>query len=169
MQNANNLTNFTFTGDSTLGGSASSYWVIVNADGSLNNNGTGGGTLPMLASEYSTTINNTHQLQLVAMNLGASYTLNANINASGTGGGDVWANSTFVPIGNSDTPFTGAFNGLSHTISNLTINLSESTGVGLFGYTDTNSVIQNVGLVGGSVNGYSSVGELVGQKRRQHH
>ncbi len=57
----------------------------------------------MLASEYSTTINNAHQLQLVAMNLGANYTLAANIDASGTGGGDVWGNSSFVPIGYTTT------------------------------------------------------------------
>ena len=150
--------NWSFT--ATPGGSG---WVIVNADGSLNVLGIpGGGTFPMLVSEYSQTITNAHQLQLMAMAPGASYTLGANINASGTSGGDVWGSSTFIPIGTSVAPFAGTFDGFGHTINGLTINLSGSDNIGLFGYTSTNSVIQNVGLIGGSVSGNTSVGGLVG-------
>jgi hypothetical protein len=39
-----------------------------------------GQTRPFLRSEWSTTITNAHQLQLISMNLGASYTLANNIN-----------------------------------------------------------------------------------------
>jgi len=73
---------------STTPGAAGNAWVMVDVNGTLNNAGfypTLGATYPMLASEYSTTINNAHQLQLMAMNLGASYTLGSNISALGTG------------------------------------------------------------------------------------
>jgi filamentous hemagglutinin family protein len=161
MQTAANFSGFTFT---TTPGASGNNWVIVDIDGTLNNaGGAAGAVFPMLASEYSTTINNTHQLQLMAMNLGASYTLGQNISAVGTGNGtNVWGTSGFIPIGSASTPFFGEFNGLGHTISNLTINLPSSNYVGLFGYAASGSVIQNVGLVGGSVVGSNDVGALVG-------
>ena len=160
MQTASNFTGFTFT---TTPGASGNNWVIVDANGTLNNaSSAAGATFPMLASEYSTTINNAHQLQLMAMNLAASYTLGQNVNASATGsGGDVWGSTGFIPIGDLTTYFSGSFNGLGHTISNLTINLPSASYVGLFGVTD-GSLIENVGLVGGNVTGTSFVGDLVG-------
>jgi hypothetical protein len=163
MQNASNFTGFTFT---TTPGLIQNNWVIVDTDGTLN--GSNGATFPMLASEYSTTINNTHQLQLMAMNLSANYTLRQNIDALGTGnskdvwGNSIWGSSSFAPIGNVTTQFTGTFDGLGHTISNLTMNLPGVAYVGLFGYMGTGSVVGNVGLVGGSVTGSAFVGGLVG-------
>ncbi len=45
----------------TTPGASGNNWVIVDADGSLNNTGWAiGATFPMLASEYSTTINTVH-------------------------------------------------------------------------------------------------------------
>jgi hypothetical protein len=145
MQSAANFADFNFT---ATPGATGNNWVIVNADGSLNSTGTsGGGTRPMLASEYSTSISNAHQLQLMAMALGASYTLGSNINAAATANStDVWGSSGFVPIGT----FTGTFDGLGHTISGLFIN-STASNVGLFSKTSATSVIKNVGMVGGSV------------------
>jgi len=158
MQDASKFTGFNFT---TTPGATGNNWVIVNADGTLNGT-SGGGTTPMLASEYSTTINNAHQLQLMAMDLGASYILGSNINAAATGNtSDVWANSTFIPIGNSVNNFTGSFNGLGHTISDLTINLPFRNEVGLFAVA-MSSTIKNIGLVGSSITGYKAVGGLVG-------
>ena len=60
--------------------------------------------------------------------------------------------------------FTGTFDGLGHTISHLTINITSGTSnVGLFGYTGIGAALfRDVGLVGGSVNGQYSVGALVG-------
>ena len=118
MQTTSNFTGFAFT---TTPGAAGNGWVMVDVDGTLNNaGGAAGATFPMLAFEYSTTINNAHQLQLMAMKLAASYTLGQNINASATGNGtDVWGSSGFVPIGSSSTPFTGTFDGLGNAISNL--------------------------------------------------
>jgi hypothetical protein len=158
MKNSANFTGFTFT---TTPGATGNNWVIVNADGTLNGT-SGGGTTPMLASEYSTTINNAHQLQLMAMDLGASYTLGSNINAAATGNtSDVWANSTFIPIGTYSNPFTGSFNGFGHTISALTINLPLNWPVGLFAIARS-GIIKNIGLVGIHVTGYNNVGGLVG-------
>jgi len=120
-----------------------------------------GQTRPFLASEYSTSINNAHQLQLMAYNLGAHYTLAKNIDASATSGSnlsDMWSTSGFDPLGNDSNPFTGTFNGLSHTISDLTINRSGTSYVGLFGYTSSASTISDIGLVGGSVSGRGSDG-----------
>ena len=160
-QSALNFAGFNFTGAPSMPG-----WVMVDADGGLNNaGGIAGATLPMLASEYSTTVRNAHQLQLMALAPGANYILATNIDASATGTSqDVWQTSGgFVPVGNSSARFNGTFDGLGQTISGLTINRPESDNVGLFGYTDTGAVIRNVGLVGNNVSGASNVGALVGQ------
>ncbi|MGA2191695.1 MAG: GLUG motif-containing protein, partial [Steroidobacteraceae bacterium] len=86
--------------------------------------------------------------------------MGSNIDATPT---STWnSGSGFTPIGNSTNNFTGTFDGLGHTISNLAINLPSASDVGLFGYTGAGSVIQNVGLVGGSVSGSNYVGGLVG-------
>lgn len=165
MRTASNFTGFNFT---STPGATGNNWVMVDADGSLNNaGGSLGSTRPMLASEYSTTINNAHQLQLMVMAPAASYTLGTNVNAAATGpiGGistDVWGNAGFVPIGNAGAKFSGTFDGLGHTIVGLYIN-SSSNNAALFGYTSSAATIRNLGLVGGSVNstGYV-IGFLVG-------
>jgi hypothetical protein len=49
---------------------------MVDADGTLNSaGGSAGAVFPVTASEHSTTIGNTHQLQLMAMNPAAAYAL----------------------------------------------------------------------------------------------
>lgn len=125
----------------------------------------------------STSIYNAAGLSAIANNPSGSYRLTANINLSGIS----WA-----PIN-----FKGTFNGNGFTISNLTINLSDSSSnVGLFGTNSgtiknlkiTNASItaigsgSNIGIVAGTnsgsvsnstVNGtistnYSKVGGVVG-------
>ena len=133
-------------------GSGNKLWVIVE-----------GATRPFLYSEYSTSIHNAHQLQLMAYDLGASYTLSANVDASETSGSNasgMWTTSGFSPVGNSTVAFSGSLDGESHTIADLTINRSSTDNVGLFGEISGN--INNLGLVGGSVSGYGGVGGLVG-------
>jgi hypothetical protein len=64
--------------------------------------------------------------------------------------------------------FTGVFEGLGHTVTDLTIddpNSGASTGalsVGLFGYS--HGTLRDIGLAGGSVSGVgdASIGELLG-------
>ncbi len=119
-------------------------------------------TRPFLRMEYSTTINNAHQLQLMAMNLSANYTLGANINASGTAlAAGMGGSAGFAPIGSNGTPFTGNFDGMNYTISGLTISRPSTNYVGLFGYVDA-STLSNVS-VAGNVTGYDYVGGLVGK------
>jgi trimeric autotransporter adhesin len=164
MQTAADLPGFTFTSTPDAAGN---NWVLVDINGSLNNaGGAAGATFPMLASEYTTRIDNAHQLQLMAMNPAATYAVGQNIDAATTGTGtDVWGSSGFIPIGNSNVAFTGTLDGLLHSVSNLTINLPSSSNVGLFGVAGPGSVIEEVGLMGGSISGSSYVGGLVGKSQ----
>ncbi|MBV5329459.1 MAG: filamentous hemagglutinin N-terminal domain-containing protein [Chlorobium sp.] len=122
-----------------------------------------GDTRPFLRSEYSTSISNAHQLQLMALDLDADYTLAADINmAELTQASGLWNTATrFLPVGNGGDTFTGTFDGQGHTITGLFIDRSATDFVALFGYAD-HATISNVGLVGGSVSGHDMVGGLVG-------
>ena len=99
---------------------------------------------------------------LAGIRTGAStlnYALGADIDATSTGG----FGQDFEPIFTAGgSPFSGTFDGLGHTINNLTVNRPATAFVGLFGTTGTGSNIRNVGLVGGSMSGSSQVGGLVG-------
>ncbi len=137
-----------------------------NSGNSINNKQwvmIGGSTRPFLLSEYSTSIANANQLQLTAYDLGASYTLSRNIDASETSGSNtsgMWTPSGFTPVGNAYVGFTGSMDGASHTINDLSITRNNTNGVGLFGYSSGS--ISHLGLLGGSVSGNSEVGALVG-------
>ncbi len=139
----------------------------------------GGSTRPFLRSEYATTITNTHQLQLMAMDLTASYTLGREIDFGATftdsSRADMWATSTsggtitgagFAPIGGNgedwNIKFIGTFDGLGHTITGLTINRPTTINIGLFGNVGTGGAVRNVGLVNGSITGDWRTGGLVG-------
>lgn len=130
-----------------------------------------GNTRPFLRSEWGTNITNAHQLQLMAMNLSANYTLANNIdlapalNAVGGKYPGMWGGAGFVQIGDGSsftdsTRFTGIFDGLGHSITGLTINRPAENYIGLFGINK--GTIQNVGLINASVTGNASVGALVG-------
>ena len=97
---------------------------------------------------------------------GVTFNQTADINMSGV---------VFNPIGSSETPFKGIYNGKNYTIKNLKIdsvilnkdgtteekykyNLSYR---GLFGYVD-GAVIKNLTLMDGEVTGYSYIGGIVG-------
>lgn len=116
--------------------------------------------------------------------LDAAYKLMADIDASETAGWndadtDASALEGFLPIGKGATsvydpesgmevwsepePFAGIFDGGGHVIRGLTVNRQESENMGLFGYVSPDGVVQNLGLVGGSITGDSRVGGLVGQ------
>jgi filamentous hemagglutinin family protein len=101
----------------------------------------------------------TTDLQGMSGDLAGKYVLGSNIDATAT---STWnASAGFLPVGDSTTKFTGVFDGLGHTITGLTINRPATDYVGLFGSTN-GAAISNVGLVGGSVTGFSRVGGLVG-------
>jgi len=97
-------------------------------------------------------------LQGIGGNLAGFYALGSNINASAT----VFWSGGFTPIGNGNGAFSGVFDGLGHTISNLIITRPSTDLVGLFGAANSASAIRNVALVSGSVNGNNNVGALVG-------
>lgn len=142
---------------------AAQGWVVINTDGSLQSGSstTSAATSPMLASEYSNTISNTHQLQLLQMNRAGSYRIVANIDAfPSTNSSDVWGTLGFVPIGNSSAPFTGSVDGQQYAINRLGINRTDNN-VGLFGQT-RNAQINNMRLKDTKVLGAHKVGALVG-------
>ena len=103
-------------------------------------------------------------LQGINGGLSGNYALGGSIDASATsswnGSGSPAVYAGFLPIGGV-TNFTGAFDGLGHTISNLTINRPLTNNVGLFGCV-VSATISNLGLVGGSVTGSYFVGGLMG-------
>ena len=155
---------------------AANYAFKQSAYGSFSFPGTGttgwfmvdGQTRPFGGWEYQTTITNAHQLQLMAMDLGASYTLAGNIDLGSSlvavGGKypGMWSSAGFVPIGNGTTKFTGAFDGQGRTIANLTINRPSAANVGLFGYIGSSATISDIGLVGVNVSGLANTGTLAG-------
>ncbi|MDQ0357845.1 filamentous hemagglutinin family protein, partial [Rhodoplanes tepidamans] len=127
-----------------------------------------GSTRPFLRSEYSTTITNAHQLQLIAMNattLGATYTLAADIDL-GTAlanPSEMWGSAGFVPIGSASAQFKGSLDGNGHVIDGLSIDRPTQDYVGLFGYIgNPGSVVSDLGLTNATVVGGSYVGILAG-------
>ena len=138
-----------------------------------------GQTMPMLSSEWNVNINTPHQLQLAAFALGASYTLENNINLSPglNNASEVWLTNQatsvgagFTPIGTASSPFTGTLNGNNYTINNLYSNTpvfaAVYSGAGLFG-TIGAATIEDVGLINPYVIGTvatfgGGVGSLVG-------
>ena len=84
-------------------------------------------------------VNTVTDLDNVRTNLGGTYALGGDIDATGTSG--------FTPIGNDNGPvasFRGLFDGQNWTISGLTIDASSGV-AGLFGFNS--GTIQNVNLV----------------------
>ncbi|MEJ2036043.1 MAG: filamentous hemagglutinin N-terminal domain-containing protein, partial [Maritimibacter sp.] len=118
-----------------------------------------------LGAEGSTT---TADLQGINGLLYDNYVLGADIDASATSG---WTNG-FVPLGtngagsirNSFNGFSGIFDGLGHTISDLSVDIGTKTYGGMFGYA-SEGIIRNVGLEGGSIAGGSYLGGLIGYDR----
>ena len=138
-----------YAGFDFIPGNTSTGWFSID-----------GQTRPFGQWEYSTNISNAHQLQLMAMNLDASYRLTSNIDFSGgfVGGKypGMWSPTGFSPIGNLSTRFTGSLDGQNHVISNLTIDLPSTNYVGLFGYTTATSTLSNVSLQAATRDGAKS-------------
>ncbi|MRV74978.1 filamentous hemagglutinin N-terminal domain-containing protein [Duganella sp. FT92W] len=85
------------------------------------------------------------------------YKLANNIDASGTSG---WYEG-FSPIGNSDYPYQGNFDGNSKSITGLYINRPSRTSVGLFGELGGSAHVHDLTL-SGNVTGGDYVGGLAG-------
>ncbi|MGD0552808.1 MAG: GLUG motif-containing protein [Sedimentisphaerales bacterium] len=72
------------------------------------------------------------------------------------------APDTSTTYGFQGTPFTGIFDGNSHTISKLTITASTKEYIGLFGYVGSSGQIRNLGVKDVNTTGSQYVGGLVG-------
>ncbi|NPU83995.1 MAG: filamentous hemagglutinin N-terminal domain-containing protein [Syntrophaceae bacterium] len=107
-------------------------------------------------------------LQGMNGDLTKNYALGADINAKGT---DTWNETIqkppvrygFEPIGDNANPYTGTFEGLGHTISNIYIKNRQVSSGGLFGAVGTSGEVRNVRLSGGTITGSGSLGALVGR------
>ena len=127
---------------------------------------------PHLTMEYSTTITNVYQLQMIAMDLNANYTIANNIDASETSQWN-WDGTSYLgfdpiareidPVTNEPIAFTGTLNGQDYTIDNLTLNRPAENLVALFGYTHW-ATIENVGMNDVDVIGHTKVAALVGNR-----
>ena len=138
--------------------STGSFSTKLGSDGAVDN-------YTIVTSLGAAGSSNDGTLQGIAGNLSGKYVLGADIDASATA---AWnAGAGFTPIGdnstgNSASRYTATFDGLGHVITGLAINRPATNFVGLFGYVDTNGVVRNVGLNGGSIAGNSNVGQLAG-------
>lgn len=100
-------------------------------------------------------VTNASDLNDVRNDLTAYYIQTANIDLSGY--------SNWVPIGGSySTPFTGSYDGNGFTISNLTIDRSGETDLGLFCHIATELPITNIKLLNVDITGDIYVGALSG-------
>ena len=138
--------------------SANGAWFMIDGE-----------TRPFLRSEWSSTITNDHQLQLVAMNLGASYTLANGINLAPamSNPSDMWGTSGFAPIGSVSAPFVGQLNGQGYAIDGAVIapTVSGVTNVGLFAAIGAGGVVSNLNLVNFTVTANANAsgpGQFVG-------
>lgn len=105
---------------------------------------------PAVAKMGETTYNDLHTA-LEAAKSGGTVELLGEVNLTGD----------WTPVGTSNEPFKGTFDGNGHKITGLKI--TSGSYIGLFGYVGEGAVIRNVNLVGASVSGESRVGALIGR------
>ena len=120
--------------------------------GQVNFPGRSGASILTISNQAYNVINNLTSLQ--GINGNGYYALGANIDATATSGWN--AGAGFAPLNS----LIGTFDGLGHTINNLTINRPTRQDVGLFDMTF--GTIRNVGLVGAAVTGYGRTGSITG-------
>lgn len=134
---------FTVAGNGTIG-----TWIMAG--------------YPHLQMEHRQTVTTITELQLMAVDLTASYTLANNLtctNCSSWNGG-----SGFAPVGhNTANRFSGSFNGQGYEIDGLNINRGSTSYIGLFGWVDTAGYIKEVGLTNAAVTSSQYAGPLIGR------
>lgn len=114
---------------------------------------------PHLQMEHRETITSAVELQLMKIDLDGDYTLASDISCacSGWNGG-----AGFNPVGSSGSKFTGSLDGNGNVISDLRINRTGATNVGLFGYVGSGGIVTEVGLEDLVVSSLTYSGGLVG-------
>jgi len=113
-------------------------------------------------------IRNWHDLYAVRDNLGGNYLLMNDLDSATAGYAELASTAAnqgkgWQPIGTSDDPFGGTFDGQGHEIRGMFINRPDEYSVGLFGAVDETGVIENVKVVNTTVLGEWAVGGLVGE------
>jgi hypothetical protein len=113
-------------------------------------------------------IRNWHDLYAVRGNLGGHYLLMNDLDSTTAGYGELAGNAAnqgkgWQPIGTSDDPFTGTFDGRGYEIGDMFINRPDETVIGLFAAVDVGGVIQNIKVLNADVAGDWAVGGLVGE------
>jgi filamentous hemagglutinin family protein len=155
---AGSLTLNAGTDTSTVAGT-SILELSFTPGGSVDFGGTNnGGSLTIDGTAY-TLLYNVSDLQNVNNALGGNYALATSLDASSAGywtplGTDIGGN-----VLNGANGFSGTFEGLGHTIANMTVSVSQYGG--LFGYAS--GTIRDIGMVGGTETGFEENGGLVGQ------
>ena len=104
-----------------------------------------------------TVVNDINTLQNIS---DGHYVLGADIDASATSSWN--SGKGWNSLGDEASNFTGNFDGLGHTISDLYINRPTEDNVGLFGYVGNYSTIRNIGIVDATITGKFYVGALAG-------
>jgi len=95
-------------------------------------------------------VNTPAALQNVSVNPAGNYALGKNIDASSI--------VNFIPI----STYSGKFNGLNYTISNLTESYAGVSDIGLFKQLSSSATVANLNLANVNINGADHVGALVG-------
>ena len=110
---------------------------------------------------------NWYDLDEIRNDLGGHYLLMNDLDSETMGYGElasVAANQGkgWKPIGTSDDPFTGSFDGQGNEISGMFINRPDEYSVGLFGAIGVGAIVQNIRMLNADVAGEWLVGGLVG-------
>lgn len=93
------------------------------------------------------------ELQSMQNDLSAHYILGNDIDMSGY---------SFVPIGSTSAPFFGSLDGKGYKISNLNINLPDTSRIGLFSAISSTAQISNLKFDNCIISGASNIGCLYG-------
>lgn len=115
-------------------------------------------------------IANWHHLNNVRYSLSAHYMLMNDLDSDTTGYAGLASTSAndgmgWEPIGdfeNLQLAFTGGFDGMGHQVRDLFIDRPDEMNTGLFDAILSEAVVENIGIVNGSVTGGSNVGNLAG-------
>ena len=148
------LTSSGFTGSINLQ-AGNNFFTKLGSDGAT----TTYTVITSLGSAGSTTGTD---LQGMNGNLSGNYVLGTNIDATATSTWNSGAGWDTIGHAASSTYFTGKFDGLGHTVNNITVNDSTGAQVGFFGYIQ-NATVQNVGITNVNIHATTGAGGLVGR------
>ncbi len=150
----------TYQDDDTVAGTAFSYKVMPTVSGhEFNPSNTvliapvpegfvgGKGTV---SDPYKVALAN--QLRSVGYNPSRHYILIQDIN--------IPQHFIWIPIGDSEAPFTGSFDGKGHVIDNLVINRPNQDFVGMFGAVEDGAIIRNITLTNLSITANRGAGGI---------